>query len=151
MNYKFVSGLFLTLVGAGASLLAYRLGLGNFREPGAGLIPFGTAALLCFMCIGLTVESLIKGRTVRHRAEIFQGIRWGTLIFVVCTLLGYGIAFNTLGFSICTFLFMVLLLGVVGRKRWWLTLCFSILIVIGLYLIFVTWLGCEFPRGFLGI
>jgi putative tricarboxylic transport membrane protein len=151
MSYKVISGLLLTLVGAGASLLAYRLGLGNFREPGPGLIPFGTAALFCLMCIGLVVKSLIEGRSVSQRTAVFQGIKWGTLIFVVCALLGYGVALNTLGFSISTFLFIVLLLGVVGRRKWWVTLVSSILIVIGIYLTFVAWLGCEFPRGFLGI
>lgn len=150
MNYDFISGLFLTLVGAGASTLAYRLGLGSFRDPGPGLIPFGTAALFCLMCIGLVVKGLIEGRIV-NREGVFQGIKWGTLIFVVCALLGYGIALDALGFSICNFLFIVLLLGLVGHRRWWLTLCFSILIVVGIYLIFVAWLGCEFPRGFLGI
>ena len=150
-GYDFVSGLFLTAVSAGASLMAYRLGVGTVREPGPGLIPLGTAALLGLMSIGLVMRSLFQGTQVSKGEKIFQGIRWKTNILVFCALLGYGMAFDALGFSLCTFLFIVLLLGVVGRKKWWWTLGTSILIVVVTYFIFVVWLGCEFPRGFLGV
>lgn len=151
MNYNFTSGLFLTLVAAAASLLAYRLGLGTLREPGPGLIPFGTALLLGSMCMGLVVRGLIEGRGAGEGEAVFKGIRWGRLILVVCGLLGYGIALDTLGFSVSNFLFMALLLRFVGRKRWWVALVTSILIVVGTYLIFIAWLGSVFPRGLLGI
>jgi len=46
---------------------------------------------------------------------------------------------------------MLVLLGVVSRKKWWLTLTISILTVVSAYLIFVAWLGCQFPTGPFGI
>jgi len=131
--------------------MAYRLGVGNVREPGPGLIPFGTAALLGLMSIGLVIRGLFQRLRASGGEKVFQGIRWKTIIFVLCVLQGYGMAFDALGFSLCTFLFIVLLLGVVGRKKWWWTLGTSILIVVVTYFIFVVWLGCEFPRGFLGV
>lgn len=151
LNHDFISGSLLSLVGAGALILAYRLGIGTLREPGAGLIPFGAAALLFLMCLGLAIKGLLEERTARHRDAVFRGIKWGTPVLVLCALLGYGIAFNRLGFRISTFLFTLLLLTMVGRRRWWLTVSYSILIVIAIYLIFVVWLGCELPRGFLRI
>ncbi len=150
-RYDLFSGFFLTAVSVGASMMAYRLGVGNLRQPGPGLIPFGTAALLGLMSIGLVIRRLLQSRRGNKGEKIFQGIRWQTIILVLSALLGYGIAFNVLGFSLCTFLLMTLLLGVVGRKKWWLTAGASILIVTATYLVFVAWLGCEFPRGFFGI
>lgn len=144
-------GLFLTILSLCACSVAYRLGLGDIHSPGAGLVPFGTAALLGLMSIGMVIRSLFKGIKGRQEKNLFQGIRWKTLILVLCVLFGYGIFLNTLGFRICTFLIMVLLLGEIGRKKWWLTLTISVLIVIVTDLIFVILLDCEFPKGFLGI
>jgi len=110
MNYDVISGLSLAIVGAGASLMAHGLGLGNFHEPDSGFVPFAAATLLCIMSSGLVIKSSMGRRAVNQRGTVFQGTRWRNLILVVCALLGYGVAFNTLGFSICNFLFMVLLL-----------------------------------------
>lgn len=59
VNYDFICGLLLSLVAAGALISAYRLGIGALQEPGAGLIPSGTAALLCLMC-GSTSSILVN-------------------------------------------------------------------------------------------
>ena len=150
-KYDLFSGLFLMLLGIGTCILAYQLGLGRIGHPGTGLIPFGTAALLGLMSIGLVLKSLIKKGKGDQKSGNFQGIQWGTLIMVVCALIGYGIVFSFLGFSITTFFLMFLLLWRIGRQRWWMTLAISILIVIGVNLIFVVWLGCQFPKGFLGV
>lgn len=138
-------------VSIGTCILASRLGFGDIHNPGAGLIPFGAAALLGLMSIGMVIRSLIESIKVRQEKKIFKGISWKTLILVLATLLGYGIAFNTLGFNTCTFLLMLMLLGVVGRLKWWLTLIISLFTVLCAYLIFVVWLGCPFPQGPFGI
>ena len=150
-HYDFYAGLFLMGVSIGTCILASRLGFGDIHNPGAGLIPFGAAALLGLMSIGMVIRSLIESIKVRQEKKIFKGISWKTLILVLATLLGYGIAFNTLGFNTCTFLLMLILLGVVSRKKWWLTLAISILTVVSAYLIFVVWLDCQFPTGPFGI
>lgn len=151
MNNDFYPGLFLMGVSIGTCILASRLGFGDIHNPGAGLIPFGAAALLGLMSIGMVIRSLIESIKVRQEKKIFKGISWKTLILVLATLLGYGIAFNTLGFNTCTFLLMLMLLGVVGRLKWWLTLIISLFTVLCAYLIFVVWLGCPFPQGPFGI
>jgi len=150
-TYDSVAGWFLTVVSVGTSVLAYRLGLGTFREPGPGLIPFWAAVLLGVMSIGMIITSLPKSVKVTEEEKVFGGISWKTLILVVCSLLGYGIAFNILGFNTCTFLLMVVFLRGVSRRKWWLTLTMSFLTVIGTYLIFVVLLGCQFPVGPFGI
>lgn len=134
-----------------ACLMAYRLRLGNISNPGAGLIPFGVAALLCLMSIGLWLRSLFEVTKGYQEKQVFKGIDWWRVVLVLCTLLGYGIAFNFLGFHICTFLLMILLLGVVCRQKWWVTITISLVTVFCSYLIFEAWLGCPFPRGPFGI
>lgn len=131
--------------------MAYGLKLGTVQEPGAGLIPFGVAALLGLMSIGLSVNSLFNLTNEYQEKRIFRGIEWGRITLVLFTLVGYGIAFNSLGFHICTFLFMILLLGVGGRLKWWLAITLSVLITFCVYIIFEAWLGCPFPKGSFGI
>ena len=136
---------------ASICIMAFRFGIGNIHNPGPGLIPFGVAALLCLMSIGLWLRSLFEVKKGYQEREVFKGIQWGRVVLVLCALVGYGIAFNFFGFHICTFLLMILLLGVVCRQKWWVTITISLVTVFCSYLIFEAWLGCPFPRGPFGI
>lgn len=139
------------VLGFGSCIMSYLIGLGDPHQPGAGLIPFGIGALLGLMSIGLVFRTLSQSEKVRQGKVTFQGIVWKRVILVICALLGYGLAFNSLGFSLSTFFLMILLLRVVSSQKWWFVLVFSILTVAGTYLIFVVWLGCQFPKGFFRI
>ena len=144
------ASLFLVALSLFTCLLARRLGLGEVHNPGPGLIPFGAAALLGLMALGQFGRSLLEPARERDDPASSPS-RWSLVSVVLGALLGCGVALNPLGFVISVFLLMVVLLGVVGRKSWWATLTLSALIVTGAYLLFVKWLGVEFPRGPLGI
>ena len=146
-----ISGLFFLFIAVVTCAMAYRLELGTVREPGAGLIPFGVAALLGLMSMGLSVRSLFGVTKQYQEKEVFKGIEWGRIVWVLCALVGYGIAFNFLGFHICTFLLMILLLRVGSRMKWWLTMTLSLIITFCAYIIFEAWLYCPFPKGPFGI
>ena len=151
-RHDFMWGLFFLFIGIGTCVMAYRYKLGTIREPGAGLIPFGVAALLGLMSIGLCLRSLLPIIKAREEGErVPKGIAWGRMGLVLCALLGYGLAFDVLGFHLCTFLLMIVLLGVVGRQTLRLTLAVSLFTVLCVYLVFEVWLGCPFPRGPFGI
>lgn len=149
--YEFYSALFLTILSMGTCILAYRLGLGSIRNPAAGLIPFGVAVLLGLMSIGLLLRSLFRSTKGPQSEAVFKGVEWRGVVLTLCGLLGYGAAFSYLGFRLSTFFLMLLLIGVVGRQKWWLTFMISILTVVCAYVLFVVWLGCPFPAGPLGI
>jgi hypothetical protein len=152
-HYDLYPGLFLMAVSIGGCILASRLGLGSMHSPGAGLIPFGTAAILAMMSAGMVVGSLIRAAKEgpARVTKIFEGINWTAAILVLCTLAGYGAGFDTLGFDTCNFLMMVVLLRAVCRKKLWLTLAISVITAVGAHLLFITWLNCQFPRGPLGM
>ena len=147
----FVSGLVLFIICAGICIMAYGLGLGEVHDPGPGFLPFGISALLGLMALGLSLKSLIKASGTKKENGGFRKIRWGILILVLGSLLFYGIFFKILGFNICTFLLLVLLLRIVGGQKWIITFSFSFITALCAYLIFLVWLNCQFPRGFLGI
>lgn len=145
------ASLFLVALSGATCLLAWRLGLGEVNNPGSGLIPFGAAALLGLMALGQFGRSLLEPARER-RDDLESGpSRRSQVSIVLGALLGWGLALNPLGFTVSVFLLLAVLLGVVARRSWWATLALSALIVTGAYLIFVRWLGVEFPRGPLGI
>lgn len=150
-NYDFLSGLFLMVLSGVICTVSYRLGLGETHKPGPGFIPFGISGLLGLMSLYLCIKGLFQVIKGYKENEAFKELAWGKAMLVLGVLLGYGIVFNFIGFSISTFLLMLLLVGVVGRQKWRLTLAVSLLTVIFSYLIFVILLDLPFPRGPLGI
>jgi putative tricarboxylic transport membrane protein len=149
--YDVCSALFLAILSMGTCILAYRLRLGSIHNPGAGLIPFGVAALLGLMSIGLLLRGLFRSTGGSQSEGAFKGVKWRGVVLTLCGLLGYGAAFHTLGFRLSTFFLMLLLIGGVGRQTWWLAFTVSLFTVVCAHLIFVVWLGCPFPAGPLGI
>ena len=131
--------------------MAYGLGLGSIHNPGAGLIPFGVAALLGFMSIGLLLRGLLRSIGGSRSEGVFKGVEWRGVVLTLCGLLGYGAVFNILGFRLSTFFLMLLLIGGVGRQKWWSAFAVSFFTVVFAYLIFIVWLRCPFPVGPLGI
>jgi hypothetical protein len=83
----------------GTCILAYRLGLGSIRNPGAGLIPFGVAALLGLMSIGLLLRGLFRSTGGSQSEGVFKGVKWRGVGLTLCGLLGYGASFHILGFA----------------------------------------------------
>jgi putative tricarboxylic transport membrane protein len=149
--YDVYSALFLTILSMGTCILAYRLRLGSIHNPGAGLMPFGVAALLGFMSVGLILRGLFGSTAGSQSQGMFKGVEWRGVVLTLCGLLGYGAAFPILGFRLSTFFLMLLFIGGVGRQKWWLTFTVSLLTVVCAHLIFVVWLGCPFPAGPFGI
>ena len=143
----FYPGLFLAAVSGAACILSCRLGFGSIRNPGPGLIPFGVAGLLGLMSVGLLVRGLPGAKSGPGDEAVLTGVAWGRGLLVLCGLLGYGLTFEILGFRLCTFFLMILLLGAVGRQKWWVILSVSVLTVLFAHFIFVVWLGCPFPTG----
>ncbi|HUL23458.1 MAG TPA: tripartite tricarboxylate transporter TctB family protein [Thermodesulfobacteriota bacterium] len=142
---------FLTALSGVTCILAYRLSLGSIHNPGAGLIPFGVAALLGLMSIGLLVKGLLRSNVGSQRERVFRGVEWWGVALTLCGLLGYGAVFNHIGFRLSTLFLMLLLVGGVGRQKVWLALTVSLCTVVFAYLIFVVWLRCPFPSGPFGI
>ncbi|RJR43968.1 MAG: tripartite tricarboxylate transporter TctB family protein [Desulfobacteraceae bacterium] len=148
----FFPAVFLLFLAVGACVMAYNMKLGTVHEPGAGLVPFGVAALLGLMSLGLLLRCFVYGHlAIRDENPAFKGVAWVRVLLVLCTLLGYGLVFEILGFHICTFFLVAVLLRLTASQRWWLTGTISLITVLVAYAIFELWLGCPFPRGPFGI
>ena len=141
---------FLTALAAAASAGAYRLGLGDVHNPGSGFMPFATATLLALMALGQLVRLGITTGGDGVGESAFAQSRWSVVTIVLGALFGFGFVLDTVCFSMATFLMLVVLFGVVARKRWWVTLLLAFLIV-AIARVVSRALGMQFPEGPLGI
>jgi putative tricarboxylic transport membrane protein len=146
-NRDTISGLFLTLLSAGACIMAYRLGLGTGSKPGPGLAPFGITALLGLMSIYLLLKGVLQATREQKNTEAAAKLALKKPVIILVILAGYGVFFNILGFSLSNFLLMMLLVWVVGRQKLRLALIVSLLTAASAYLLFVVAFGLPLPQG----
>ena len=137
------SGLFFF----GLSLLvlweSLRVGLGNFMQPGAGMLSFGGGLALC----GLSIALIYRGWGDREREEPPSR----RVIVALLSLFVYSLLLDILGFLAATFFLVGILIHLGQPRRWWVLIGVSALVSYLAYLIFGVFLHVYFPRGFLGI
>ena len=79
--------------------------------------------------------------------KAFKGVGWRKAMLILIILAGYAAFFNFLGFPFATFIFMILLLWMVGRQTVRLSLTVSLLTVGCAYVLFIILFDLPLPRG----
>ena len=142
------SALLVALAGATCAG-AWRLGLGDVHNPGPGFMPLAAAALLGLMALA-QLARLLAGASAGDAARPFARSRWTVVAIVLGTIAGFGAVIDTLGFALSTFLMLLVLFGVIARKRWWVALAAALSIALVASLAFRA-LGLQLPAGPLGL
>ena len=148
MRIALVTSSMLVILSAAAMLGAVRLGLGDMNNPGSGLLPFGTAALLGLMALGQLAVSTLRAAPPSGNVQpdaTARG-RWPVLAVALATVLASGLLLDRLGFTLTALLMLLVLFGVVGRKRWWVALTLSLVSVAAVSLLFGS-IGLRLPPG----
>lgn len=135
------------MVGTGS----YRLGLGTPQEPESGFLPFWTAVLLCLLAVVHFIRLSIPGSEEYKLSELKWGDHWKRAVFLILALSIYAISLPTFGYLITTFLLMTALFSLYGRRKWWVLLGASLLVIGVTHLIFSYWLNIQLPKGIMGI
>ncbi len=149
-SLDFWSSIFWILFSLGVIKLTTRLPLGSLHEPGPGFFPL----LLSFVILGLSsallFRTLIKGRLQLGgiASQLFKSLIKISPVLILLSL--YAIFLDTLGFLIVTFLLIFLLLEVIYRQKWWVSLITAGAGSMGSYVIFQIWLQSQLPKGLLG-
>lgn len=131
--------------------ISNKLGLGRFRDPGPGLMPFLLGLILFLVSLSRLIISLLKmgGRDQTVKEEMGQSSFWKISLLVGC-LFAYGLFFEKLGYLIATFLLLTILFRLTGNKRWSVILISSALVALATYFAF-NFLGLKFPAGILNL
>ena len=147
-----ISSIFWLTMGIGVCYGAYELELGTLRDPGSGFIFFWVGIIM----IGLSLSVLI--RAIRETAipgelkKVFwTEIRWREIGSVLAALFVYANLFTTLGFILSTILLLTFLFKAVEPQSWTKAILGAFFSTFAAYGIFQLWLGCQLPKGLLGI
>ena len=131
---------------------SYRLGLGNFRGPGPGFLPFVASLVLGVLSLLLMVQAIHrKGEEKEVQEAWSQRGNWEKIVYTLAALLLYLFLLEKLGFLFCTFLLVVFLLRVVETQRWPVVIVTAFLATLFCYILFQVWLKIQLPSGTLGI
>jgi putative tricarboxylic transport membrane protein len=144
------SSLFWLIVSILVCVEAVKIGVGSFRTPGPGFLPFWSGLLVGSLAIVLLAKSLRKGKGGAEIASLWQGMKWKKVVIVAVSLFVYGIILPRLGFLITTFGLMTLLFSVGERSRVWILAVSASVAVLATYITFSYWLGVPLPKGVFG-
>ncbi|MBK1786765.1 tripartite tricarboxylate transporter TctB family protein [Prauserella cavernicola] len=130
----------LFVVGAGAALLSWQLGIGDLADPGPGMWPLIVSVAMAVIAVVLVVRSAPTGEEERFGRESL------VVAAGVVSLLGYVFLFERVGFEIPTVALLVLWLKLLGRESWLMTAIVSLSATTAIYLLFITGLGVSLPH-----
>lgn len=143
---------FLLVLAVYVVISGFRLGFGQWREPGPGFLAVisgsGLGVLAGAWLLMVLAGRWSKGATRRFFSEP-GALR--KVALVGSALAAYALLLAPLGFPMATLLFMVFLLRAIQPQRWGLTLSLSCITMILCVIVFQWWLQVPLPEGPLGI
>jgi hypothetical protein len=159
---KAVEGPAWIIIGVAICLYAYKMGLGSFREPGAGFVAFVTGLFLMLMGVLIRMgrkrdlqripkdkkrEVPAYRQAGRNSETSFFGSPAFKLTYAVALLLVYALLLDHLGYILTTFLVMFGLFYDPDRRRFGLAVAAAFLSAGVTYIVFEMWLHSQLPRG----
>lgn len=147
-----VSSSFWLVFSSLGTLESYRLGLGDFRSPGPGFLPFVASLVLGVLSLSLVVQAINRrGEEKEFQEAWFQKGNWEKIVYTLAALLLYVFLLEKLGFLLCTLLLVAFLLRVIERQRSLVVMATAFFATIFTYILFQVWLNIQLPSGVLGI
>jgi putative tricarboxylic transport membrane protein len=115
--------------------------------PGAGFFPFWLGALLGGLGIIWLVQ--VSRRSGNTEEEPSLPPRGGTvrILSIIISVVAVSALMDLLGFQLTMFLFMILMLMILGRQTIWMTLVISLSCSVGVYHLFGRYLDVQLPAA----
>jgi signal transduction histidine kinase len=121
------------------------LGFGSFSKPGPGFFPFLAGLLFGFLGAVIFLRAWISRRLALTMER--KRIPWRSLIIIFVSLIGFSLLLKPLGFNLSTFFFITVVLRVVERKAWTISIGLALAIALGAYVLFDLALQSQLPEG----
>ena len=145
-----LSGFFWFVLSVLICIESTKNGIGTFRSPGAGFLPFWSGVALGAFAILLVASNILKERGVRRNKNAWGGKRWRNVILIIVFLFAYALILPKLGYLITTFGLMACLYSMSGKPRLWVQGVSALITVLVTYIIFYIWLEVQLPKGVFG-
>ena len=151
MERSLIPILFWILLSLFILFFSHNIGLGEFRTPGPGLMPFLVGFFLLLISLYALIISVLRksgGEETSNRED--GGIHFRKIGFVLFLLLAYALLLERIGYLITSFLILAFLFRGMGLKGWGFVLITSGITALVTY-VFFAYFGLRFPTGILGI
>jgi putative tricarboxylic transport membrane protein len=146
-----IEATFWVAIGVVICVLAFKIDLGSFNEPGPGFVAFLTGIFLACMGVGIMVSGAVSKKR-DNEPEIHSAFRfdsWRRVMYTMGLLLIYTIFLNQVGFILATLLMMFGLYFDWEKRNWFGSVLFAIVTTLISYTVFEIGLHCQLPQGLL--
>lgn len=148
-RYDLASTLFLMALAAFVTVSGFRLGFGEWREPGPGFLAVVSGFMLGALAaiwFGMTI-AVPRSPGDAARRFITDSRSLKKVGVTAAALVAFPLLLEPVGFSLTTLAFLLFLLRVIEPQRWGLALTLSVVTVILCVVVFQVWLQVQFPEG----
>lgn len=145
-----LGGLFWLGISIFVCIQSLKSDIGRLHAPGPGFLPFWSAVVLGLFAIILIVVSNVRKHLKAKIADLWKGMEWQKVFWVVCSLFLYTLLLSKLGYLIATFGLMLFATATIERRRIGWHFLIALVIVLASYLIFDVFLDTKLPKGFFG-
>ena len=151
MKYSdFISGIFWLIIGLLLSIWSLSYRTGSFINPGPSFLPLGLGLLLIFLSLILLWQAKKSSSVKQKGTSAFSPGVWKKAYTVLILLLAT-FFFETIGYLLTIFLLIFSLMLGQELQNWKKFLFIALFTAVGVYIVFVLFLGQPLPRGFLRI
>lgn len=146
------SSVVLLILGAVIGIESVSLGLGTWKAPGPGFLPFAAGLILLSLSMAIIAVAYLKGRKSPEISEKLWPPKENlkAIFAVLMSLVVYDLFWNILGFTLSTFLLLGFLYRYVGKRKWGIVIVGATLTAFVTYMLFGVLLKVQLPTGVVG-
>ncbi len=130
-------------------IFSFKLSLYARRGPGAGFMGFGTGGILFLLSLHLFLKNLFFPNRETLEGPILKNKKIN--VSILSALIFYALFLERLGYILDLFLVLLFLFAISKTMKWYAIIGTSILISLGSYLLFSTFLNIGLPLGVLKV
>ncbi|MBW6486895.1 MAG: tripartite tricarboxylate transporter TctB family protein [Syntrophobacterales bacterium] len=118
--------------------------------PGSGFFPFWLGIILAGLSLILVVGASLRPKDADDGSPFPARQALIAVTKVLGGLVLFTLLMETMGFVLNTVIFVMYLMKVVQRERWWVALLIAVATTACLYIVFQVLLGISLPRNMFG-
>ena len=145
-----VSGFFWLALAVFVCLISVPIGIGSFRTPGPGFLPFWAGIALGILSIAVVTMGMLRRNEAGGISQLWKGLAWRKAMAVMVSLFLYTVLMDRVGYLVVTSALLSFLFCLTRRERIWMKVGGALMTAVVSYLVFGVWLEVQLPKGMLG-
>lgn len=145
-----ISGFFWLALAVFVCLISVPIGIGSFRAPGPGFLPFWAGVALGIFSIAVVTMGTLKRNEEEGISRLWKGLAWRKAMAVMASLFLYTVLLDCVGYLLVTSGLLSFLFCLTRRERIWMKIGGALMTAVVSYLVFGVWLEVQLPKGIFG-